>query len=314
MPPSPYPAAAAISRSIQADADHVHQGRLQSECASFFVAATPVPARGVVLMLHGFTAGPYQYRDMAQRLAGAGLHSYAARLPGHGACLHDGTPSHLELPRSGELSRYAEAAQVAFKQARALAEAEALPLSVIGFSMGGALALDLALQSPEKIARLVLLAPLLRPYGRKVQHAFALLSLLRCFGIGALLDRVPFSWGKRVPAAPGDWVRPGHWDFRLGHIFTALSYAYGVQSRPTALQVPTQLFISSADNKCDPDVAERLLRRSMAAHHVYRFPASRGVPHGMMSRQENPYADTIEQIETVVEQFLLRGEGVTDPE
>ncbi len=295
-----------LHQPLTADAQAVAAGRLQPECASSYTPSRTA-ARGVLLALHGFTAGPYQFSALAERLADGGIATYAARLPGHGARAAAGDPSFLELPKSRELAIYVDAAEDALKRATQLAADLKAPLTLLGFSLGGALALHLALQKPQQIARLVLLAPLVRPQGRRAQLSFFALQQAQRLGLGPLLDRLPFSWGE-LPTAP-DWHRPGHWHFRVGHLFAVLTFAASLSRLRLPLRTPTQLITSGADRRCDPHGAQRLLQGATAPTYVYHFPAALQVPHAMLSAQENRSGQTRLEIETMVAAFVEQGVG-----
>src|SRR5262249_21322954 len=68
MPP-PMPTSADTS-AIQAVLDEekrmVAAGQLQPGCESIFLPR-PGAAKGTVLLFHGYTAGPWQYKELAQR-------------------------------------------------------------------------------------------------------------------------------------------------------------------------------------------------------------------------------------------------------
>jgi 2-succinyl-6-hydroxy-2,4-cyclohexadiene-1-carboxylate synthase len=90
-----------------------------------------------VVLLHGFTQGPGSWAGIAERLAGE--HDMVIpTLPGHGG--------------AGEITGTFE------EEAAALAEAVGPPPAVwVGYSLGGRLALRIALDRPELVERLVLL-------------------------------------------------------------------------------------------------------------------------------------------------------------
>ena len=100
-----------------------------------------------VLLVHGFGASSYQWRFTLPALAAAGFHAIAPDLPGHGF-------SQLALP-IGEYTREAYARRI-WQLLDALGVTRA---PVVGHSMGGAIAAEMAWQHPERIARLALLSP-----------------------------------------------------------------------------------------------------------------------------------------------------------
>ena len=300
-----------IQESIEADTLMITQGRLQRSCASFFRPAQGDPVRGVVLMLHGWSAGPWQFTPLAEAMSEAGLHCYAARLPGHGACLQDGSEDPSLLPRGAQGALYGEAAEAAYQLVAALASSYGIPLFVFGFSLGGAVALDLVRLHPHHVARLILAAPMLRPRGMHARLTFRMIRGLGRVGGRNWFDRIPFSWGPRPVAGPNDWVRPGHWTFRMGHLFAAMTYARGVFYLTKRVSVPTQLFLSEADDKSDPETIVRLLRKSKVEYHAWRFASTLKVPHAMLTAEENPNADSRALIYQTSVDFLLHGRGRT---
>jgi pyruvate dehydrogenase E2 component (dihydrolipoamide acetyltransferase) len=108
-----------------------------------------------VILLRGFGAD-----RMSWAIAQAGLAQFAATiavdLPAHGESgneVGDGSIAHLTDVVAGFLqSQYAA------------------PLHLIGHSLGGAVAIDLAHRSPDRVASLVLIAP--AGLGRAIDHAF----------------------------------------------------------------------------------------------------------------------------------------------
>jgi len=118
------------------------------------------------LMLHGWSGHPGELRPMAEYLAGQGLSVSVPQLPGHGAA-----PAALD---GVSFRRWVAAVTAAWLELR-----RDHPTSfVVGLSMGGALALDLAGRRPREVAGVVTMAaltalpgwwtPLVLPVGRHV--------------------------------------------------------------------------------------------------------------------------------------------------
>jgi len=100
-----------------------------------------------VLLVHGFGASAYQWRQMLPALARAGFHVFAPDLPGHGF-------SQLALA-DGEYTRAAYARRMWL-----LLDAVGVGRApVIGHSMGGAIAAEMAWQQPGRVDGLALLSP-----------------------------------------------------------------------------------------------------------------------------------------------------------
>jgi carboxylesterase len=100
-----------------------------------------------LLMIHGLTGMPGEVRPMGERLAAAGYTVRGVLLPGHGGDLAElfGMSWH----------RWADAAEAELLALRARCERVVL----VGFSLGGLLALYLAARHKQQVSGLVLLAP-----------------------------------------------------------------------------------------------------------------------------------------------------------
>jgi carboxylesterase len=154
----------------------------------------------LLLMLHGSGDTPQTMRYLAERLHGAGYTVHVPLLPGHG-----------RSPRAFSTVT-AEAYLDAAREALAAARRESAWVGVVGLSMGGAIAAQLAARTPD-IRVLVLLAPyLLAP----AEVRFA--------------ARTSWLWGTVQPYMPGRGAASVH-DPREG----AASRAYGVFP-PSALR------------------------------------------------------------------------------
>jgi len=100
-----------------------------------------------VLLVHGFGASAYQWRHLMPALAAAGRRVLAPDLPGHGF-------SQLVFD-AGQYTRAAYARRLWM-----LLDALGISRSpVIGHSMGGAVAAEMAWQQPSRVERLALLSP-----------------------------------------------------------------------------------------------------------------------------------------------------------
>lgn len=100
-----------------------------------------------VLLVHGYGASAYQWRHLMPALAERGFHALAPDLPGHGF-------SQLRFDR-GEYGRSAYARRL-WQLLDALG-VQRTPL--IGHSMGGAIAAEMAWHAPARVVRLALLSP-----------------------------------------------------------------------------------------------------------------------------------------------------------
>jgi pimeloyl-ACP methyl ester carboxylesterase len=244
-----------------------------------------VPVRGKVIMIHGFTACPQQFFEWSEQLAEKGWVSYLLTMPGHGRSpLPGGGEDFESIPGYGDDSGYADLARDVVK----LAKSDELPTVVVGVSVGGAIALDAVLQSPEDFEQALLLSPFFA-----VAH-----GLGRTLGL-PLVGRAPFIQNKMI-----GWGAPcieemklgrgGVCNFRLHHIATAQSY--GKKVAESAKPVVTRVqFIGvqddpAASNEWSLYAAQKLGWKpgssAVAACH-YRKPAN----HSLLSRFDAPKED-----------------------
>jgi alpha-beta hydrolase superfamily lysophospholipase len=110
-----------------------------------------------VVFLHGLTDSPYSLRHVARRYRAHGYVSIAIRLPGHGT-----VPAGLTEVAWED---WAAAARLAVREARRRI-GPSLPLHLVGFSNGGALAMKYALDAIEdsqltRPDRIVLISPMI---------------------------------------------------------------------------------------------------------------------------------------------------------
>jgi alpha-beta hydrolase superfamily lysophospholipase len=113
--------------------------------------------KGAVVLLHGLTDSPYSLRHIARFYAERGFVAVGLRMPGHGT-----VPAGLTDVRWED---WAAATRLAVREARRRVPAPA-PLHIVGFSNGGALAVQYSLEAIEdprlpRADRLVLLTPMI---------------------------------------------------------------------------------------------------------------------------------------------------------
>lgn len=105
----------------------------------------PEDAERACLLIHGFSGTPTEMRDLGNALAEQGIRVYGMLVAGH-----SGNPDDLVLSRQNEWLASAE---------EGLTRLASYPsVFVAGLSMGGVLALSLAIRHPERIAGIVTLS------------------------------------------------------------------------------------------------------------------------------------------------------------
>ncbi len=127
----------------------------------------PEGARRAVLLLHGYTGSPLDMRYLANRLAAAGFAVSLPRMPGAGTEIADLSRTNRRDWRRRVYDSWLDL------------RAEFDDITIVGYSMGGLLALDLAavvrpqaliLLAPavETVAGIIPLTPLLIPFNRLI--------------------------------------------------------------------------------------------------------------------------------------------------
>lgn len=123
-----------------------------------------------VVLVHGVTESALTFHELQHALAGSAT-VHAIDLPGHG--LSDFPPEALGLD---EMAHWVDAYMEAAGVARAV---------IVGWSMGGGVALELAIQCPARVGALVLLGSI----GASMSMPLSL-GLLRLHGVGELMVRL----------------------------------------------------------------------------------------------------------------------------
>lgn len=150
----------------------------------FHLVAT-APRRGGLLLVHGFSATPWEVRQTAQELAVLGWESVGLRLPGHGTSSEDLASRRLEEWEAEVAAGYQ------------LLAVRGIP-AVLGVSTGALLLAQLATQRP--VTGLILLSPFLRLRHRLAPWA-GLLRYLRPYQEVAVPKRLDRYYYRRRPLA-----------------------------------------------------------------------------------------------------------------
>lgn len=130
-----------------------------------------------VLVIHGFTGAPPEIEPIATRLAADGFRVRAPLLPGHGTNIDD-----LNTTTEGDWERAAR------RELDDLYERTGAPVSLVGFSMGGLLALLLAADAPERVRSVAVLAT---PFHFPSVWTRVALGVLRITGLARLIGTLP---------------------------------------------------------------------------------------------------------------------------
>lgn len=252
----------------------------------FKTSSLPPLARGPVLVfLHGFASSLYSWHEVLEILGRDGW-SVAFDRPAFGL---------TERPRRGEwrdLNPYAPEGQlrVTLELLNALEIGRAV---LVGHSSGGALAVKLALESPDRVAALVLVDPAIVREGGPPRWSRPLLFIPQLNRVGPLLMR-QFSGSSGWTFLQAAWSDPrliddetfeayrralqvDDWDWALWE-YSRSTYRLNLVPRLSELSLPT-LVVSGADDEIVPlertkEVAQAIPNATLAV-----FDSCGHVPH-----------------------------------
>jgi alpha-beta hydrolase superfamily lysophospholipase len=166
----------------------VYPGRFTQDFNRSYVLEPDGAPVGAAVFLHGLTDAPYSQRHIAESYRAHGYLALVIRLPGHGT-----VPAGLT---EVEWEDWMAATRLAVREARRRV-GPSLPLHLVGFSNGGALALKYALdaiEDPQLSApdRLILISPMIGITAFARFAGFAgLPALLPAFAKAAWLSILP---------------------------------------------------------------------------------------------------------------------------
>lgn len=149
------------------------------------------------------------------------------------------------------------------------------PVYTVGLSVGGAVALALAAQNPQRVAKVVAFAPLLEVYGGETRE--------RYINLAGPLDVKEFGW---------DELR-----FPLGCFTAANRFGAFVQSKDNIAALRPQstlMFLTENEDAADLDTNQKFAQSLSQAslfkryenHYLYTFPSEALVPHPMVDPLE----------------------------
>ncbi len=241
------------------------------------------PVRGAVLLIHGFSACPQQYFQLGPAIAAAGYEVLVPLLPGHGRLPgNDGRDNLSALPAGGDWDRYGKfAARMNSIMAQAPGEHV-----VVGYSLGGGIALNAILRNPELYDRTLLLAPLLAIRGgRMIEH------IVEFFGdVPLLKDLRVKTRGLRAKCRRwSEASRAGFCDYRYKHAAALVrleeqNHDWIVRTRLTR---PIQLILARGDHTISNRAIYEFSLEQMEHGPIALCSLPEDVPHEILTPYEN---------------------------
>ncbi|NBW80304.1 alpha/beta fold hydrolase, partial [bacterium] len=233
---------------------------LQSGCEPFQVRPEKgVAYRGVVILLHGFTSCPKQYRDMAKDFAEQGYHVLIPLLPGHGGAAADELDAQTTLPGANNWFNYDAFSRWINTLARGVSEGE---VHIGGLCLGGTIAMRAMQLEPNLYARSMLFSPFFEVSTRLLGRLGRLL--------GRVNDVLNIKNGFKLPIALEDEEvceqverrqlgRAGYCRVRLNHLIAVARFAHFVKTEMKPVHTRIQTIIVENDPVAHPGVTLAVL-------------------------------------------------------
>lgn len=234
--------------------------------------------QAAVLLVHGFTATPWEMRPLGEALSAAGFAALGLCLPGHGT-----------MPKDLSSIRYEAWLQEVERGYQLLAQTSPRVYG-IGMSTGGLLLLALAGQ--QRLHGLVLFSPFLR-----LRHWLAPLIVL-------LRHIKPYQKRKLAPHLAAHYysLRPLNGIYQIQRLIRRLRRVL------PDISAPTLIFSAQGDQTVDAASAKTLLR-TLGSRDKRFHQFGPEMPHVLTTRENPLWAETVER--TI--QFLRELEGTEQP-
>ncbi|MCK4508492.1 MAG: alpha/beta fold hydrolase [Desulfuromonadales bacterium] len=235
--------------------DSQSQGVVDQDNLPFMLC--PPGAKTAVLLVHGFTATPWEMRPLAEFLAESGIASLAVRLPGHGTSPEDLAGCRWEEWSDAILDGY----QILSKDFQA----------IYGMGMSTGCLLLLTMAQAKQFKGLVLFSPYLRVLHRLAPYA-GWLKWIRPYQVKPADAELNECYYNRRP---------------LAGIHQINRLLKTVRSQLPRVVCPVLAFNGEGDQTVDIDSGRQLMDLLGSSFKIYaRYGPE--VPH-VLTQEENPY-------------------------
>lgn len=290
-------------RSRQAWEAHLRESQktpLQAGCGPYYLAPKGLepgePAKGSVILLHGFTACAQQSDGLAPLLAGDGYHVFVPRLSGHGLPAHfDGQHWHDDLSDMPQLNDYQRYRDFASQLPALVRDLPGLHV-IAGVSLGGTVAASATLQAPGLFDRTLLMTPLfdiVEPQNRLVPLLFTFAPKAR-LNWGSVCDQ------ERLKH------RGGYCEFSLSNIRAMQQFGRDTLTQLDHLDSRTQMVGVEGDGAASNGAIRLAATRLPFAHHCLY---EQGTSHSMLSPYDNQHEDKfwVPRLQSQIRRFVREG-------
>ncbi len=255
--------------------------------------------KGTVVMLHGYTAGPWQYNSPAEDFFEAGYNVYVPRITGHGYMTPEGHPSNEKMISKDNIQDYDKFVDEVYDMVKDLGG----PVQIVGLSGGGNLALRMAERHPD-IKGMVVMAPYLGPNTavKPLSRALQVLDRFSPIKPHAVMDL--FNVGDNSPT--GSAIDMPH---TRGTMDNATAMLY-VGANVEKINVPTQFVTTEGDALSGTGPVGNLFEKSggKTQNGWFHFREEDKVPHAMASDMQNTEPGRHEQLWQMAFNMLEKGQ------
>jgi acylglycerol lipase len=226
--------------------------------AIFWQSWSPVQARGVVIIVHGFGEHSGRYEHVARRLVAAGYATYALDHRGHGR----------SAGQRAVIDRVDDAVADIDQVVTLAGDAQpGLPVFMLGHSMGGLLAVEYALEHQDRLAGLLLSGALaaLDAAPAPARLMARMLSMVAPTAGMVALDASLISRDPQVVAAYRSDPLVHHGKLPARTVAELMAAGRRFPDRVPEISVPTLIMYGSEDRLCPPSGSVMLGDRIGAA-------------------------------------------------
>ena len=286
---SPGASADAFDASWQAYLDWESELPFQDGCRPFLRAVDDgIEYRGTVVFLHGFSACPQQFYELAELLAAQGYRSLVPLLPGHGRpwpALDRDDSGALPGPLSWRRSYGAFADHIN----RIMTQADG-ERAIAGLSGGGAAALYLNDRARGLYDRSLVMAPFVSIAGGRLVNGTTMMA-----GVLPALNQLsanPFGMADSC-IAKRQQGKASYCQWQIRHVAGMKALGSNVRRRLARNPLPVRMQIigvSNDDSVSNVRIAELIAAQQETGNTSACFYPD-GVPHSMFSRFDHPGVD-----------------------
>lgn len=171
------------------------------------------------------------------------------------------------------------------------------PCHMVGLSMGGFIAMRVALRNPEYLKSIILLETSAEPEPNKFKYR-VLSFIVSLFGVGSVLNKVmPIMFGKTFLNDPGRKDEVQHWRNQIGSNKKSIVRAVkgvinreGVLDQLSNVQIPTLIVVGDEDVATVTEKAKNIKLKIPQA----RLAIIKGAGHSSTVEEPRQVVDTIE--------------------